>query len=80
MKGTLIEDNVRSSFMQLDLTYDIDIIPYVLILDEHVLRQSLRFASLWERDYLVEKLSQRRRSATFGWVNKMMRPDWNSRE
>jgi hypothetical protein len=37
MKQTLVEDNVRSSFMQLGLTYGIDTIPYVLIFDEHVL-------------------------------------------
>jgi hypothetical protein len=66
MKQTLVEDNVRSSFMQLGLTYDIDPIPYGLIFDEYVLRQSPRFTSLWERDCPVEKLSQRRRNATFG--------------
>jgi hypothetical protein len=65
MKQTLVEDNVRSSFMQLGLTSDIDPILYVLIFDEHVLRQSPRFASLWERDDPVEKLSQRRRNAAF---------------
>jgi hypothetical protein len=57
MKQTLAEHNVRSPFMQLGLTYDIDTIPYVLIFDEHVLRQSPGFTSLWERDYPVEKLS-----------------------
>jgi hypothetical protein len=46
--------------MQLGLTYNIDAVPYVLIFDEHVLRQSPGFTSLWERDYLVEKLSHRR--------------------
>jgi hypothetical protein len=40
MKQTLFKDNVRSFFMQLGLTYDIDTIPYVLIFDEHVPRQS----------------------------------------
>jgi hypothetical protein len=40
MKQTLVEGNVRRSFMQLGLTYDIDTIPYVLIFDEHVLRES----------------------------------------
>jgi hypothetical protein len=78
MKQTLVEDNGRNSLMQLGLTYDIDTIPYVLTFDEHVLRQ--RFTSLWERDYLVEKLSHRRRNTTFRWINKMMHPDWDSRE
>jgi hypothetical protein len=36
MKQTLVEDNVRSSFMQIGLTYDIDTIPYVPIFDERV--------------------------------------------
>jgi hypothetical protein len=43
MKQTLVEDNIRSSVMQLGLTYDIDTIPDVLIFDGHVLRQSPRF-------------------------------------
>jgi hypothetical protein len=60
MKHALVEDNVRSSFMQLGLTYDIDTILYALIFDEHVLQQSPGFTSLWERDYPIEKLSQRR--------------------
>jgi hypothetical protein len=80
MKQTLVEDNVRSSFMQHGLTYDIDAIPYVLIFDEHVHRQSPGFTPLWERDYPVEKLSQGRQNATFKWINHMMRPDWDSRE
>jgi hypothetical protein len=80
MKQTLVEDNVRSAFTQLGLRYNIDIIPYTLLFDEHELRQSSGFTSLWQRDYPLEKLSQRRRNATFGWVNKMMRPDWNDRE
>jgi hypothetical protein len=68
-----VEDNVRSSFVQLGLTYDIDTIPYVL-------RQSPGFTSLWERDYPVEKLSQRGRNVTFGSIHKMRRPNWDSRE
>jgi hypothetical protein len=66
--------------MQLGLTYDIGTIPYMLIFDEHVLERSPRFTSIWERDCFVEKLSQGRRMATFGWINTMMRPDWDSRE
>jgi hypothetical protein len=79
-KQTLVEDSVRSSFMQLGLIYDTDIFPDMLIFDEHALQQSPVFTSLWEQDYPVEKLSQRRRSATFRCINKMMRPDWDSRE
>jgi hypothetical protein len=43
MKQILVDDNVRSPFMQLGLTYDIDTIPYVLIFEERVLRQSPGF-------------------------------------
>jgi hypothetical protein len=75
MKQTLVEDNVRSSCMQFGFTYDIGTIPYVLIFNEHVLRQSPRFTSFWGRDCAVEKPSQRRRNATFGWIDNMMRPD-----
>jgi hypothetical protein len=45
MKRTLVEDHVRGSFMQFGLTYDINTIPYALIFDEHVLRQSPGFTS-----------------------------------
>jgi hypothetical protein len=80
IKQTRVADNVRSAFVQLGLRYDIDTDPYVLLFDEHVLRESPGFTSLWQRDFPLEKLSQRRRNATFDWVNTAMRPDWNSRE
>jgi hypothetical protein len=80
IKQTFVEDNVRSSFMQLGLTYEINTIPCVLIFDEHVPRQSPGFTSLCERDYPIEKVLQIRRNATCGWINKMMHPDWDSRE
>jgi hypothetical protein len=38
MNQILVEDNVRSAFVQLNLTSDIDAIPYVFIFGEHVLR------------------------------------------
>jgi hypothetical protein len=53
MKQTLVEDNVRSSFMQLGLTYNINSIPYVLIFDENVLPQGPGFTSLWKRGCLT---------------------------
>jgi hypothetical protein len=80
MKQTLVENNLRSSFMQLGFTYDIDITPYMLIFGERVFQQSPGLTSLWKRDYPVEKLWKRRRNATFGWINKIMCPDWDSRE
>jgi hypothetical protein len=80
MKQTLVAGNARSAFIQLGLRYDIDTNPYVLLFDEHVLRESPGFTSLWQRDCPLEKMSQRRRNVTFGWVNKTIHPDWNSRE
>jgi hypothetical protein len=80
MKQTLVEDNVRSAFVQLGLRYDIETIPYLLLFDEQVLRQSPGFTSLWAQDYPIEKLSHRRSHATFGWVNQTMCPEWNGRE
>jgi hypothetical protein len=47
MKQTLVEDDVRSVFMQLVLWYDIDTSPYVLFFDENLVQQSLGFTSLW---------------------------------
>jgi hypothetical protein len=80
MKQTLVEDNVRSAFVQLGLHYNIEADPYVLRFDEDVLRQSPGFTSLWARDYPYEKLSHRRQNAPFGWVNKTMRQEWDARE
>lgn len=77
MKQTLVEDNVRSAFMQIGLQYEIERCPYVLLFDEQKLRQSAGFTSLWQRDYPLESLSQRRRNSPFGWVNEMMRAHWN---
>jgi hypothetical protein len=70
----------RSAFMKLGLRYDIDTSPYLLRFDENLLSQSPSFTSLWQRAFPLEKLSQRRRNATFDWVNKTTRADWKSRE
>jgi hypothetical protein len=58
MKHTLVEDTVRSFFMQLGLTYDINTIPYLLIFDENVFRQSPGFSQFGNEIPPVEKLSQ----------------------
>jgi hypothetical protein len=79
MKQTLVPNNVRSSFRQIILRYGIDTSPYVLLFEEHVLRQSPGFTSLWQIDYPLDKLSGRR-NTPFGWVNKMVRPEWNELE
>jgi hypothetical protein len=77
MKQTLVEDNVRSSFMQIGLQYNIETSPYLLSFDEDVLRQSSGFTSLWQRDHPLEQLSRRRQNVPFGWVNQTMRAEWN---
>jgi hypothetical protein len=76
MKQTLVADNVRSAFVQIGVRYNIDVVPYRLIFDESTLRQSQGFLTLWHRDYLLEQLSTRRRSARFGCVNREMRNNW----
>jgi hypothetical protein len=58
MKQTLLEDNVRSAFMQRGLRCDIETSPRVLLFDANVLRRSPGFTSLWQRDDSREKLSQ----------------------
>jgi hypothetical protein len=63
MEQTLVEDNVRSAFMQLGLQYNIEAAPYLFHFDEDVLRESPGFSSLWESDYPAEKLSYRRRNS-----------------
>jgi hypothetical protein len=77
IKQTLVGDNVRNAFIQLDLQYNIEATIYLLYFDEGVLRESPGFTSPWESDYPAEKLSYRRRNSPFGWVNRMMRPEWN---
>jgi hypothetical protein len=69
---------VRSAFRLAGLRYDTDRNPNILFFDENVVRQSPGFTSLWERDYPLGNLSQRRRNAPFGWVNRTMRPDWST--
>jgi hypothetical protein len=76
-KQTLMEHNVPSVCMQLGLQYNSEETPDLLHLDEGVLRESSGFISLWENDYPPERLLYKRRNSPFGWVNKMMRPEWN---
>jgi hypothetical protein len=77
MKQTLVEDNVGHVFIQLGLRYNIGTSLYTLLFDERVLRERPGFTSLWQRDYSLEKLSQRRGNAIFRWINKAARPEWN---
>jgi hypothetical protein len=74
---TLVEDNVRSAFVQLGLSYEIGATPYLLLFDENMLRESPGFLALWERDCSLGKLWARRRNTAFGWINKMMRVRWD---
>jgi hypothetical protein len=73
MKQTLVENNVRNSFLQIRLQYNIEKSPYLLCFDENVLRQNPGFTSLWQRDYPWEQLLRRRQNTPFGWVNQTMR-------
>lgn len=70
LKQTVVEDNVRSSFLMLGFEFDIDFEPYILRFDETKLRQSPGFLELWHIDYPLEDLSKRRQEARFGWVNQ----------
>jgi hypothetical protein len=65
IKQTLVDDNVRSSFMQIGLQYNIETSPYLLSFDEDVLRQSSGFISLWQKDYPLEQLSRRKQNTPF---------------
>jgi hypothetical protein len=76
MKQTLVADNIRSAFVRIGVSYNIDVVPDRLIFDESTLRQSQGFLTLWHRDYSLEQLSARRRSARFEWVNREMRNNW----
>jgi hypothetical protein len=73
MKQTLVEDNVPSAFIQIEVRYHIDVVFHRLIFGESTLRESPGFLTLWRRDYPLGQLSIRRRNAQFGWVNQGMR-------
>jgi hypothetical protein len=75
MKQILVEDNMCSVFIQIEVRYSVDVIPYRLIFDESTLRESSRF-TLWRRNYPLGQLSVRRRNARFGWVNQGIRDNW----
>jgi hypothetical protein len=47
LKSSLVEDNVRSAFVHLELTYQIDVTVYLLVSNENVLRESQGFQTLW---------------------------------
>jgi hypothetical protein len=66
LKQTLVADNVRSAFIHIDIRYNIDVEPYLLMFDEFVRRKSQGFLALWQRNYRLEELSPRRRRARFG--------------
>jgi hypothetical protein len=74
MKQTPVPNNRRSACIWLRLRNDIDASPHVLRLDKYTPREGPGFSALWKRDYCMEKRGQTRQSATFGWVNKTMRP------
>jgi hypothetical protein len=80
LKQSRVEDNVRSAFMYLGLTYQVDTTLYLLIFDENVPRESQDFQTLWQRDYPIEALSPRRRTAAFGWINEQTAAHWNAEE
>jgi hypothetical protein len=76
MKQTLVEDNVRSAFIQIEVRCNIDIVPYCLIFGESTLRESPGVFTLWRRDYPLGQPSVRSRNKRFGWVNQGMRDNW----
>jgi hypothetical protein len=76
MKHTLVADNLRSAFVQIGVNYNTDVVLYRLIFDESTLCQSQGLLTLWHRDYPLEQLSTRPRSARFGWVNREMCNNW----
>jgi hypothetical protein len=50
MKQTPVADNVWSAFVQIGVSYNIDVAPCRLIFDESTLRQSQGFLTLWHLD------------------------------
>jgi hypothetical protein len=80
LKQRLVEDNVRNAFVHLGLTYQVDVTPCLLVFNENVPRESQGFQTLWERDYSMEALSHKRRTATFGWINEQMAAYWHAEE
>jgi hypothetical protein len=66
----MIDTNIWGAFRGIGLSFhDIDDVRRVLF-EEINLRESRGFKELWMIDYPPDKLSLRRRNATFGWINK----------
>jgi hypothetical protein len=80
VKQSLVEDNISSVFVHLGLSYRVDVCPYLIVVDENVLRDNQSFPTFWQRDYPVEELSHRRRTAAFGWINEYMSANWKAEE
>jgi hypothetical protein len=70
LKQTFVLDNVGSAFNLLGLEFNITQIPYPLLFREDKLRRSQGFQEIWEANYPLDQLSERRREARYGWINQ----------
>jgi hypothetical protein len=62
--------NVWGAFRALILEFDMRIEPYGLLFDDVELRESAGFEELCSVDPPLDRISGRRRTARFGWINK----------
>jgi hypothetical protein len=62
--------NVWGAFLALAFVFDTRMEPYWLVFDEKTMRGSARFQELWCVNFVLDQLSDRRRSARFGWISK----------
>jgi exopolysaccharide biosynthesis predicted pyruvyltransferase EpsI len=70
LKETFVPDNVRSAFKLPELEFNITQTSYTFLFREDKLRRSQRFQEIWEANYPLDQLSERRREARYGWINQ----------
>jgi hypothetical protein len=69
-KETMLEPNIWSSFQEAGFAFNTRAEPYRRRFDEEKLRKTPAFQEIYSLDFPLEKLSARRRSAKFGWINR----------
>jgi hypothetical protein len=67
---TMIEPNIWGAFRGIGVKYSVVDRVQRVSFDEMILRESEGFKELWDIDFPLAKLSPRRQSCTFGWINE----------
>jgi hypothetical protein len=70
-KHTIIEPNIWGAFHEAGFEFDTRTEPDHLGFHEEKLRKTPAFQEISSLDFPLEKLSRRRQTAKFGWINEV---------